>query len=613
MKPSKPVTFKLDQEVLARWNDGLFYLGSIVKIDEKNGRCSVSFEDNSEYWILYKDIQIGAIQGEIVCCICQEEASDKPNEIVLCDNCGLGYHQQCHNPPIQGDVLKPDVEFLCRLCVFATNVKKGGALKMGPNAKTFQDMKRSLPYNLHRLTWDAQHKTNVEQYYCYCGGPGDWYSKMLQCCRCRQWFHEACIQCLEHPLLYGDRFYVFVCCHCNNGPEYIKRIEMKWVDLLQLVLFNLTIQGVKKYYDIEEVVAPFIINNLQDMQVTNLDVGSMQQVQHKITEICQHHKTRFCSGREIRKKSTLWGLRVRIPPPAPTIILPIDGPITDDVMANLQMKGKKTKTFVPIQCNSPIPLRYRKNGLDIDDSIVFKSEKAKKLLQEATTKNVLSECHSFNQSYTGYDGSPIHTTFFSEFEKFVSAEPKSRSKPTRLKQFSLDNIIPHVDSFEGANHPFKTELEQNAELEQKKYFQQKILDICESISLSESASLCETTSLSEVDNMSCTSCDQLEDQLETPLILGQKRRRSQRQLFNIDINRNVRKRKRKSKSSHVENVVSSEVIEAVKNTQVDINKLKSKVGSYLGKEDRLAQTDKFNVIAQRVTVEGKIQYLVEWD
>lgn len=32
----------------------------------------------------------GPSQGEINCCVCQGEASDPPNEIVLCDNCGMG-------------------------------------------------------------------------------------------------------------------------------------------------------------------------------------------------------------------------------------------------------------------------------------------------------------------------------------------------------------------------------------------------------------------------------------------------------------------------------------------------------------------------------------------
>ncbi|MGH0169222.1 UNVERIFIED_CONTAM: hypothetical protein FKN15_056534 [Acipenser sinensis] len=154
-----------------------------------------------------KNINIRASGGgEMVCTICQEENSEAPNEIVICDKCGQGYHQMCHAPNIDSSVIGSDEKWLCRQCVFATTTKRGGALKKGPNAKALQVMKQSLPYTLEDLVWDEGHKTNIQQCYCYCGGPGDWYLKMLQCSKCRQWFHEACIQCFQKPMLYGDRF-----------------------------------------------------------------------------------------------------------------------------------------------------------------------------------------------------------------------------------------------------------------------------------------------------------------------------------------------------------------------------------------------------------------------
>lgn len=92
------------------------------------------------------------MQGsEIVCAICERGESMPPNEIVLCDHCGLGmisvskfmlstfcivfypmllitfcllgYHQKCHNPEIGEEVLQPEVMWNCRSCVFATTAK----------------------------------------------------------------------------------------------------------------------------------------------------------------------------------------------------------------------------------------------------------------------------------------------------------------------------------------------------------------------------------------------------------------------------------------------------------------------------------------------------------
>ncbi|XP_022250696.1 metal-response element-binding transcription factor 2-like [Limulus polyphemus] len=220
--------FREGLDVLCRWTDGLLYLGVIIKVEEKLKKALVRFEDSSEYWTLFKDMQRGNMSGgEIVCVKCENGQSDPPNEIVICDHCNLGYHQHCHRPKISSEVLKPEVPWYCRSCIFASTAKKGGAVKKGLYGQVMQQMKMTLPYDLYTLTWDAQHKFNSEQCYCYCGGPGEWYLKMLQCCRCKQWFHEACLQCLDFPLLYGDRFYIFVCSVCKGGPEFISRLALK--------------------------------------------------------------------------------------------------------------------------------------------------------------------------------------------------------------------------------------------------------------------------------------------------------------------------------------------------------------------------------------------------
>uniref|UniRef100_A0A8B9S7V3 PHD finger protein 1 n=1 Tax=Apteryx owenii TaxID=8824 RepID=A0A8B9S7V3_APTOW len=178
------------------------------------------------------------------CCVCSGEALSPDNCLVRCDKCG---HGETHPQPGEG-----------------RGDGRGGALKKGPYAKAMLSMKLVLPYELRALEWDAGHLANRQQCYCYCGGPGEWNLKMLQCRGCAQWFHEACTQCLSKPLLYGDRFYVFECCVCTGGPESVRRLPLR-VDVAHLVLYHLSVCCKKKYFDFEREILPFANENWDNL------------------------------------------------------------------------------------------------------------------------------------------------------------------------------------------------------------------------------------------------------------------------------------------------------------------------------------------------------------
>jgi hypothetical protein len=52
-----------------------------------------------------------------VCKTCQRGHSPNTNQIVFCDGCGTPYHQYCHDPPIENDVISvQEKEWLCSTC-----------------------------------------------------------------------------------------------------------------------------------------------------------------------------------------------------------------------------------------------------------------------------------------------------------------------------------------------------------------------------------------------------------------------------------------------------------------------------------------------------------------
>ncbi|KAF4793054.1 Metal-response element-binding transcription factor 2 [Turdus rufiventris] len=401
--------------------------------------------------------------GEMVCTICQEEYSEAPNEMVICDKCGQGYHQLCHTPNIDSSVIDSDDKWLCRQCVFATTTKRGGALKKGPNAKALQVMKQTLPYNATDLEWDAGHKTNVQQCYCYCGGPGE-------------------------------------------------------VDIAHLCLYNLSVIHKKKYFDSELELMAYINENWDRLHPGELaDTPKSERYEH-VLEALNDYKTMFMSGKEIKKKKHLFGLRIRVPPVPPNAALKADKE-PEGTSHEFKIKGRKS--------SKPIPdARELSNGIE---------RKGKK--------------KSVGRPPGPYTRKMIHKT--------------PESSP-------LDNEpVPVIE---------------NPALELP----------------------CTVGSLSDSRKRTRTG-------RTWPAAIPHLRRRGRFPRKALQTQNSEIVKDDESKEDYQYDELNTEILNNLADQELQLNHLKNSITSYFGAAGRIACGEKYRVLARRVTLDGKVQYLVEWE
>lgn len=488
--------------------------------------------------------------ADITCILCQDGHSDVPNEIVLCDNCNHGYHQKCHKPKIPNKVLRPDVPWLCRKCVFATTTRPGGAARKGAGAQALLAVKKVLPYQLKSLIWDSFHQRNKQDLYCYCGGPGEWYVKMLQCRRCLQWFHEACLQCLDYPLLSGDQFFIFVCALCNYGKEFLHRLELSWADIAHLVLFGLTLQQRKRFFDLDSEIIPFINASWVQLQLSEPMRSIPENARRAILlKTFNKNTSRFKSGSEIKKKMLWYSLRISHPPPPPLVDIPRNGPITDEVLS----KAKASK-----RCTNESYL------LSLSDQSEWSSKTAKisdkKNRNSSKILKVENSSSSSARDMSSSSSTSSNTRIYSlkrtrdKIEEVVESDSEDTSSIG-----TLDSFIPKPTNFEGKNNPFRVQDRKNGKR------------------LSEKRAKRAQTSA---------------EPLLRPPTLGQAKTSSE---------------------SDAESLIEKRIVSPVTATKIPIRDLKSSVSSYFGAENRIARGEKCNILARRQNSLGQMQYLIEWE
>ncbi|KAH8336741.1 hypothetical protein KR059_002122 [Drosophila kikkawai] len=342
--PAPPaVTYALQEDVFVRFKDGRFYLGTVIK--QTTEQFLIRFDDQSEQWCepdkLRKLGGSSSSSGSTaaggggsssdssntptsgpMCVACKR--SDIEDVVEICERCGRGYHRGCTVEIVKGSGI-----WSCKRCAKPMKMQQ----PLNHEITKPAGICRQLPYHADKLSWDEKHRVNEEQIYCYCGKPGKFDHNMLQCCKCRNWFHTQCMQNFKRKLLRGDTFFVFCCTVCNQGVEYVRRLQIDWVDVLHIALYNLRKHQHQKYHHLLKDIWPFILEQRNQLPICEQWRALPETaLMERIKQTLKDYSDRFVCGREFKRAPAFYALRHSGPPLTPKVFLQPQEELSDEML-----------------------------------------------------------------------------------------------------------------------------------------------------------------------------------------------------------------------------------------------------------------------------------------
>ncbi|XP_050088674.1 uncharacterized protein LOC126572962 isoform X2 [Anopheles aquasalis] len=490
---NKPVEYRINQDVLVKHADGRLYLGTVIGI--AGGLCQVQYDDSTVQWInkdaLNKLDSEDAEVKDTVCTICNQHKSAERTR--NCCICLRGFHASCLPFDERLIVIQSEPWFAgwhCKEChekdtlrqrtsdcseendTLSERIQLQSRAPIWPEGLEPLTERSQLPYHFERLSWDSLHRVNTAGQYCYCGTYGLWTREMIMCRRCKQWFHSRCIRSLQFPVFLGDPFYFFLCSICNHGHEFVRRVEISWRDLLHLVLYNLIMRNRKRFFSVENAIAPYMEENLRTLQlpdhILRLTVHNRQKL---IIQTLRSHKESFkhlkkIDGTTVRR---FWTLRYSLPPELELSDVPQDNIITEQSLKDLGLNDRSVR-FLPrgwierslvndVECRELMQgLKYAIDSPSSNDFVRSSdtdSSQESEFSSSSPTPDLGQEVEGAPNDVKKRRNKKSNKTRGRKatlFGRNGNQTVTQKNVPIQLPP--LDELIPWLENFSGTNNPF---------------------------------------------------------------------------------------------------------------------------------------------------------------
>lgn len=122
---------------------------------------------------------------------------------------------------------------------------------------------------------------------------------------------------------------------CNDGVEFVRRLQIDWVDMLHITLYNLRKHQHQKYHHLLKDIWPFILEQRHHLPICEEwrqlpETALMERIKQTLKE----YSDRFICGREFKRAPAYYALRHSGPPLTPRVFLQPHEKLCDELLVN---------------------------------------------------------------------------------------------------------------------------------------------------------------------------------------------------------------------------------------------------------------------------------------